>query len=147
MLSNIAKTGGSFLLPIAAMSNVAQGAATLAVLSITKDIKIKSIASAAGIISINIVNFKCIPLKKLHSSYHVIEDETGYKLTDALQVHLMRNISECKKFIQNYVDKVIVYKDHVEVIFNVVFDFLEKSNPLSIISNDKFCIFIRIKVI
>lgn len=27
-----------------------------------------------------------------------------------------RNIPECKKFIQNYVDKVIVYKDHVEVI-------------------------------
>ena len=26
-----------------------------------------------------------------------------------------RNIPECKKFIQNYVDKVIVYKDHVEV--------------------------------
>lgn len=36
-----------------------------------------------------------------------------------------RNIPECKKFIQNYVDKVIVYKDHVEVIFNVVFNILK----------------------
>lgn len=49
LLANIVKTGGSFLLPIAAMSNVAQGAATLAVLLITKDTKIKSVASAAGI--------------------------------------------------------------------------------------------------
>ncbi|MPM73915.1 hypothetical protein SDC9_120900 [bioreactor metagenome] len=36
-----------------------------------------------------------------------------------------RNIPECKKFIQNYVEKVIVYKDHVEVIFNVVFNILK----------------------
>jgi site-specific DNA recombinase len=27
-----------------------------------------------------------------------------------------RNMPECKKFIQNYVDKVIVYKGHVEII-------------------------------
>ncbi|MCB2354714.1 hypothetical protein [Clostridium estertheticum] len=32
---------------------------------------------------------------------------------------------ECKKFIQNYVDKVIIFKDHVEVIFNVVFTILK----------------------
>lgn len=49
LLADIAKTGGSFLFPIAAMSNVAQGAATLAVLLLTKDAKIKGIASAAGI--------------------------------------------------------------------------------------------------
>jgi PTS system sucrose-specific IIC component len=49
LLSDIAKTGGSFLFPIAAMSNVAQGAATLAVLLVTKDKKLKSIASASGI--------------------------------------------------------------------------------------------------
>jgi len=35
-----------------------------------------------------------------------------------------RSLSKCKKFIQNYVDKVIVYKDHVE-IFNVVFTMLK----------------------
>ncbi|MBU3144634.1 hypothetical protein [Clostridium sp. CF012] len=37
-----------------------------------------------------------------------------------------RNIPECKKFIQNYVDKVIIFKDHVEVIFNVVFTILKE---------------------
>ncbi|NRD77931.1 PTS sucrose transporter subunit IIBC [Bacillus sp. BRMEA1] len=49
LLSNIAKTGGTFIFPIAAMSNVAQGAATLAVLLVTKDKKMKSLASASGI--------------------------------------------------------------------------------------------------
>ncbi|MFX3630334.1 MAG: sucrose-specific PTS transporter subunit IIBC [Ectobacillus sp.] len=49
LLADIAKTGGSFIFPIAAMSNVAQGAATLAVLMITRDAKVKGIASAAGI--------------------------------------------------------------------------------------------------
>ena len=33
-------------------------------------------------ITINIVDFKCTPLQKLHSSYHLIEDATGYRLTD-----------------------------------------------------------------
>ncbi|PKG25611.1 sucrose-specific PTS transporter subunit IIBC [Niallia nealsonii] len=49
LLADIAKTGGSFIFPIAAMSNIAQGAATLAVLLLTKDQKVKGVASAAGI--------------------------------------------------------------------------------------------------
>ena len=49
LLSNMAQTGGSFIFPIAAMSNVAQGAATLAVLFVTKNAKLKGIASASGI--------------------------------------------------------------------------------------------------
>lgn len=49
LLADIAKTGGSFIFPIAAMSNVGQGAATLAVLVLTKDVKVKGVASAAGI--------------------------------------------------------------------------------------------------
>ncbi|SMQ77414.1 PTS system sucrose-specific IIB component, Glc family /PTS system sucrose-specific IIC component, Glc family [Bacillus sp. OV166] len=49
LLADIAKTGGSFIFPIAAMSNVGQGAATLAVLTLTKDAKVKGVASAAGI--------------------------------------------------------------------------------------------------
>jgi sucrose PTS system EIIBCA or EIIBC component len=49
LLSDIVKTGGSFIFPIAAMSNIGQGAATLAVLLLTKDAKVKGTASAAGI--------------------------------------------------------------------------------------------------
>ena len=38
---------------------------------------------------------------------------------------LNRNLPECKKFISDYVKEVIVYRDHVEVVFNVVFSFVD----------------------
>ena len=40
-------------------------------------------------VTINIVDFKCTPIKKLYSSYHLIEDESGYRLTDILEVHFL----------------------------------------------------------
>ncbi|MGL4374550.1 MAG: PTS transporter subunit EIIC, partial [Turicibacter sp.] len=50
LLADIAHTGGSFIFPVAAMSNVAQGAAALAVVLIMKnDTKMKSLASASGL--------------------------------------------------------------------------------------------------
>ncbi len=48
LLADIAKTGGSFLLPIAAMANVSQGAATLAVFLKTRNEKMKALAGAAS---------------------------------------------------------------------------------------------------
>lgn len=32
-----------------------------------------------------------------------------------------RNLPECKRFISDYIKKIIVYRDHIEVIFNEVF--------------------------
>ncbi|MDP5255521.1 MULTISPECIES: sucrose-specific PTS transporter subunit IIBC [unclassified Vibrio] len=49
LLADIAVTAGSFIFPIAAMSNVAQGSAALAVGIITKDTKLKGIAIPSGI--------------------------------------------------------------------------------------------------
>lgn len=49
LLADVVKTGGSFIFVIAAMSNMAQGGATLAVLKTTKNAKIKGTASAAGV--------------------------------------------------------------------------------------------------
>ena len=49
LLADIANTGGTFIFPTASASNVAQGAAVLAVLLLTKDGKLKSICSASGI--------------------------------------------------------------------------------------------------
>lgn len=49
LIADKANTGGSFIFPIAAMSNVAQGAATLAAFFIVKNHKMKGTASAAGI--------------------------------------------------------------------------------------------------
>ncbi|MFC1233650.1 sucrose-specific PTS transporter subunit IIBC [Vibrio sp. F74] len=49
LLADIAITGGTFIFPIAAMSNISQGAAALAVGFSTKDIKTKGIAIPSGI--------------------------------------------------------------------------------------------------
>ena len=40
-------------------------------------------------VTINIVDFKCTPLKKPYSRYHLTEDETGYRLTDIIEVHYL----------------------------------------------------------
>lgn len=49
LLAAVETTGGSFIFPTASMSNVAQGAAVIAVLLMTKDKKLKSVCSASGI--------------------------------------------------------------------------------------------------
>lgn len=52
---------------------------------------------------------------------------------------LTRNLPECKKFIGDYVKEVIIYKDHVEVILNVVFSFVDNeiSHNLHILKERK----------
>ncbi len=49
LLADMAVTGGTFIFPIAAMSNIAQGGAALAVGFSTKDIKLKGIAVPSGV--------------------------------------------------------------------------------------------------
>ncbi|MDO4642620.1 MAG: sucrose-specific PTS transporter subunit IIBC [Cardiobacteriaceae bacterium] len=49
LIADIAKTGGTFIFPIAAMNNISQGAAAFAALLSTRDHKLKAVASASGI--------------------------------------------------------------------------------------------------
>lgn len=49
LLADVAKTGGSFIFPVASMANVAQGAATLAIMFLTKNEKQKSLATSGSI--------------------------------------------------------------------------------------------------
>lgn len=49
LIANRATTGGTFIFPIAAMNNVAQGVAAFAAMFLTKDEKLKGIASGSGI--------------------------------------------------------------------------------------------------
>ncbi|MFA0442902.1 sucrose-specific PTS transporter subunit IIBC [Vibrio sp. 10N.222.51.C12] len=49
LLADIAITGGTFIFPIAAMSNIAQGGAAIAVAFTTKDTKTKGIAMPSGV--------------------------------------------------------------------------------------------------
>ena len=49
LIADVAHTGGSFIFTTASMNNVAQGAAVIAVLFLTKNEKMKSICSASGV--------------------------------------------------------------------------------------------------
>lgn len=49
LIADMANTGGSFIFPIASMSNVAQAGAVFGVLLVSKNKKIKSLAMASGI--------------------------------------------------------------------------------------------------
>lgn len=49
LLAEVAKTGGSFIFPVASMANVAQGGAALAIMLLTKNEKQKSLATSASI--------------------------------------------------------------------------------------------------
>lgn len=49
LFADMANTGGSFIFPIALMSNAAQGATVLAVMVFSKNGKLKSLASASEI--------------------------------------------------------------------------------------------------
>ena len=40
-------------------------------------------------ITINIIDFEATPLDKIHTKFHILEDETGYKLTDVLEMHFL----------------------------------------------------------
>ncbi|MCW6148303.1 sucrose-specific PTS transporter subunit IIBC [Lactiplantibacillus plantarum] len=49
LLANVAKTGGSFIFPVASMANIGQGVATLAIFFATKSQKQKALTSSAGV--------------------------------------------------------------------------------------------------
>ena len=58
-------------------------------------------------------------------SIDITEDQIRSMFSKFKEFVLTRNLPECKKFISDYVKEVVVYKDHVEVIFNVVFSFVD----------------------
>lgn len=49
LIADIAKTGGTFIFPVASMANIAQGAAAFAVFLLTKNEKQKALASTASV--------------------------------------------------------------------------------------------------
>ncbi|WP_026888175.1 Rpn family recombination-promoting nuclease/putative transposase [Clostridium beijerinckii] len=52
-------------------------------------------------ITINIVDFNCIEINKLHTSFHITEDETNKKLTDVFEIHYL----ELPKLFDNNIQK------------------------------------------
>jgi len=97
-------------------------------------------------ITINIVDFKCTPLQRLHSCYHLTEDETDYRLTDILEVHFL----EMPKLIDPEIlrdenDPVIEWMEFIEAKSKGVIEMLAEKNQdikkaydlLQIISKDE----------
>ncbi|MEN2898736.1 PTS system trehalose-specific EIIBC component [Mannheimia haemolytica] len=59
LLAEVAQTGGTFIFPIAAMSNIAQGAACLGVAFAMKDAKVRGLAVPSGISALLGINRQC----------------------------------------------------------------------------------------
>ncbi|WP_088186817.1 recombinase family protein [Desulfosporosinus sp. FKA] len=58
-------------------------------------------------------------LNAKNSTTQITEDNLRQILSVFKQFVTEKNIPECKKFIDNYVNKVLVYKDHIEVVFSL----------------------------
>lgn len=68
----------------------------------------------------------------------ITEADVRVLLSDFSGYVISRNIPECKKFIRNFVKEVIVFKDHIEVTFNVAFSLLKnRKGAVEVISSIK----------
>lgn len=68
----------------------------------------------------------------------VTEADVRALLSDFSGYVISRNIPECKKFIRDFVKEVVVYKDHIEVTFNVAFSlFKNRRGEIEVISSIK----------
>jgi len=89
-------------------------------------------------------------LKELGSSDPALnmDEETLRKLISKFKGFVQeKNIPECKKFIQSFVDRVVVYKDHVEVTLKVTSNFSAQSECLMLKTEEKIkTLFRRFKV-
>ncbi|MDW6004367.1 sucrose-specific PTS transporter subunit IIBC [Vibrio mangrovi] len=83
LLADVAVTGGTFIFPIAAMSNVAQGAASLAVGMMTKDQKLKGIAVPSGITALLGITEPAMFGVNLKMRYPFIAAITGAAISSA----------------------------------------------------------------
>ncbi len=80
-------------------------------------------------ITINIVDFKCLPTNKVHSSFHIVEDETKEKLTDVLEIHYL----ELPKLFESNIKKdeneeIIQWMMFLETKNKEGFEMLAKKN-------------------
>lgn len=68
----------------------------------------------------------------------ITEADVRVLLSDFSGYVISRNIPECKKFIRDFVKEVIVFKDHIEVTFNVAFSLLKnRKGAVEVISSIK----------
>lgn len=83
------------------------------------------------------LQFKLAQLKTDDITHIVTEADVRALLNSFSGYVISRNIPECKKFIQDFVKEVVVYKEHIEVIFNVSFNLLKNGGRVEVISRVK----------
>lgn len=97
-------------------------------------------------VTINIVDFKCTPLNKLYSTYHITEDKTGYKLTDVLEVHFLELPKRFDEDVERDEDDPVVQwmefldartKGEMEMLVKKNKDIKKAYDLLQIISKDE----------
>lgn len=66
---------------------------------------------------------KLVDIEASQSVTKVTEEDIRGLLAGFKEYVVSKNIPECKNFIQDFVKEVVVYKTHVEVVFNVGFNF------------------------
>lgn len=65
---------------------------------------------------------KLVDIEASHSVTKATEEDIRGLLTVFKEYVVTKNILECKNFIHDFVKEVVVYKTHVEVVFNVGFN-------------------------
>ncbi len=97
-------------------------------------------------ITINIIDFECIPLNKIHTSYHITEDETGHRLTEILEIHYLELPKLNKQGIEKDEDTAIIQwlefietksKEVMEMLASKNEDINKAYNKLQVMSKDE----------
>ncbi|MDU4589406.1 MAG: recombinase zinc beta ribbon domain-containing protein [Clostridium butyricum] len=84
------------------------------------------------------IEFKLSEVESREVSKVITEDDVRALLLDFSGYVISRNIPECKKFIRDFVKEVVVYKDRIEVTFNVAFSLLKnRTGAVEIMSSIK----------
>lgn len=69
------------------------------------------------------MEFQQAQIKSCEIEQKITEEDVIGLISNFSRYVITRNIPECKKFIQDFVKDVVVYKEHIELIFNVSFVF------------------------
>lgn len=85
------------------------------------------------------LEFKQAQLKSNDITQVVTEKDVRNPLNNFNGYVISKNIPECKKFIQDFVKEIVVYKEHIEVIFNVFFNMLKNYEKVEVFSKIKRC--------
>lgn len=78
------------------------------------------------------LEFKQAQIKSCEIEQRITEEDVRGLLNNFSGYVITRNIPECKKFIQSFVKEVVIYKEHIEVTFNVSFSLLKNNHGVEV---------------